>query len=97
MELIEMPPRQCVRAIAEYIPSIIVSVDYSLAPEHKAPTQFLDSMKVYEWAQQNASSIGGDANKFFSIGGSAGATLLLAIANYLVAPPHYQPGQTLLD
>lgn len=33
----------------------------------------------------NTSSIGGDANKFFSIGGSAGATLFLAIANYLVA------------
>jgi versiconal hemiacetal acetate esterase len=44
-------------------------------------------MKVYEWAHQNASSIGGDANKFFSIGGSAGATLALTIANYLVADP----------
>ena len=61
-----------------------------LPPSHRAqsPTQFMDSLKVYEWAHKNASSsIGGNPDKFFSIGGSAGATLALALANYLVADP----------
>ena len=49
--------------------------------------QFLDTLKIYEWAHANAASIGGDPAKFFSIGGSAGATLALAVANYLVADP----------
>jgi acetyl esterase/lipase len=51
----------------------------------------VDSIKVYEWAHQNASSIGSDTNKFFSIGDSAGATLSLAIANDLVADPPNAP------
>lgn len=75
------------RAVAEHTPSIIVSVDYRLAPEHKTPSQLMDTLKVYEWAYQNASSIGGDPKKFFSIGSSAGATLALATANNLVADP----------
>jgi versiconal hemiacetal acetate esterase len=75
------------RAVAEHTPSIIVSADYRLAPEHKAPAQFMDSLAVYKWAWHNASSIGGDPKKFFSIGGSAGGTLALALANYIVANP----------
>jgi versiconal hemiacetal acetate esterase len=47
----------------------------------------MDSLTVYKWAYKNASSIGGDPNKFFSIGGSAGAALALALANYVVADP----------
>ena len=72
------------RVIAENAPAIIVNVDYRLTPEHKAPTQLQDTLNVYKWAHQNASSYGGDANKFFSIGGSAGGALALEVANRLV-------------
>lgn len=72
------------RVIAENAPAIIVNVDYRLTPEHKAPTQLQDTLNVYKWAHQNASSYGGDANKFFSIGGSAGGGLALEVANHLV-------------
>jgi len=75
------------RAVAEHTPSIVVSVDYRLTPEHKGPAQFMDSLAVYKWAWYNASSIGGDQSKFFSIGGSAGGTLALALANFIVAKP----------
>lgn len=78
------------RAVAEHTSSIRVSPDYRLAPEHKAPTQFMDTLKIYDWAYQNASSTSGDTQKFFSIGGSAGASLVLALANYFVADPWYQ-------
>lgn len=38
-------------------------------------------------AMQNAASIGGDPNKFYTIGGSAGGALALQVANRLVKDP----------
>ncbi|KAJ8061507.1 hypothetical protein OCU04_009321 [Sclerotinia nivalis] len=75
------------RVIAEHAPSIVINVDYRLAPEHKYLTQLEDTLKVYRWAQQNAISFGGDANKFYTIGGSAGGALALQVANRLVKDP----------
>ncbi|KAH7080861.1 carboxylesterase [Paraphoma chrysanthemicola] len=75
------------RVIAERGPSIVVSVDYRLSPEHKFPTQLEDTIRVFRWAQQNAASIGGDINKFYTIGGSAGGALALQVANRLVKNP----------
>lgn len=72
------------RVIAENTPAIIVNVDYRLTPEHKVPTQLQDTLSVYKWAHQNASSYGGDQNKFFTIGGSAGGGLALEVCNRLV-------------
>ena len=71
------------RIIAENSPTILISVEYSLAPEKKVPTQLNETLSVYKWAQQNASSFGGDPEKFFSIGGSAGGGLALQVANRL--------------
>lgn len=39
------------RFVAEHIPSILVNVEYRLAPEHKAPTQLQDTLAVYEWVR----------------------------------------------
>jgi len=72
------------RIVAEAVPSIVVNIDYRLTPEHKAPTQLEDCLKVYKWARQNATSYGGDPNKFYTIGGSAGGGLALMIANRIV-------------
>ncbi len=44
------------------------------------------------WARQNASSYGGDPNKFYTIGGSAGGGLALQIANRLVKDPSKRDG-----
>ncbi|KAJ9636174.1 hypothetical protein H2204_005446 [Knufia peltigerae] len=75
------------RFVAEHIPSILVNVEYRLAPEHKVPTQLQDTLAVYEWARQNAHSFGGDPNKFYTIGGSAGGALALQVANHIVNDP----------
>jgi versiconal hemiacetal acetate esterase len=75
------------RAVAEHTGSIIISVDYSLTPEHKWPTQLQESLNVFKWARQNASSYGGDTSKFYTIGGSAGGCLAFAVANKIVANP----------
>jgi versiconal hemiacetal acetate esterase len=39
------------RAIAEHAGVILVSVDYRLAPEHKAPAQLTDSLNVLKWVR----------------------------------------------
>lgn len=37
------------RELAERLPCLIISVDYSLAPEHKAPAQVDDALKAWDW------------------------------------------------
>lgn len=37
------------RELAERLPCLIVSVDYSLAPEHKVPAQVDDALKAWDW------------------------------------------------
>jgi versiconal hemiacetal acetate esterase len=87
--------------LAEAVPSILINIDYSLSPDAKVPTQLNECLKVYKWvclsgqmrcfnadlsqAHQNASSYGGDPNKFYTGGGSAGGMLALQIANKVVA------------
>ncbi|KAL2004938.1 hypothetical protein VTN00DRAFT_2788 [Thermoascus crustaceus] len=77
---IDSDDRVC-RLIAEKTPCIVISVEYRLAPEHKVPAQLQDAMAVANWALKNASSLGGDPSKFFTLGTSAGAGLALAVAN----------------
>ncbi|ETN39972.1 uncharacterized protein HMPREF1541_06199 [Cyphellophora europaea CBS 101466] len=68
------------RAVAEKTPSIIISVNYRLAPEHKSPAQLEDMANALRWAYGNASVFGGDRSKLFTIGTSAGGGLALAIS-----------------
>ena len=75
------------RIVSENTSSILISVDYSLAPEAKMPTQINETLSVFKWARQNAASYGGDPEKFFTIGGSAGGGLALEVANRLVKKP----------
>lgn len=69
------------RVVSEHAKSVIVNVDYSLTPDYKWPVQLNECIKVYKWAHDNASSIGGDPDKMWTIGGSAGGALALQIAN----------------
>ncbi|OAL56025.1 carboxylesterase [Pyrenochaeta sp. DS3sAY3a] len=75
------------RAVTEELDVIVVSVDYRLAPEHKIPTQLQDTLSVFTWARANATSFGGDPEKFITIGGSAGGGLALQVANELAKHP----------
>lgn len=75
------------RVVAEHGNSVVVNVDYSLTPEHKWPTQLNECVKVYKWAHDNASSIGGDPNTMYTIGGSAGGALALQICNAVLKDP----------
>ncbi|KAM5344689.1 hypothetical protein ACJ41O_010551 [Fusarium nematophilum] len=68
------------RVIAEISNVIIVNVGYRLAPDHKAPAQVEDALKMVEWVYHNAASFGADPAKIFTIGTSAGGALALGTA-----------------
>lgn len=75
------------RVVAENTNSVVVNIDYSLTPDHVWPTQLKECLKVYKWAHDNADSIGGNAKKIYTIGGSAGGALAIQIANAVLKDP----------
>ena len=78
------------RVAAENAQVVVVNIDYSLTPEAKWPTQINECVKVYKWAHDNAGSIGGDPNRMFTIGGSAGGALALQICRAIVNDSTYK-------
>jgi len=60
--------------------SVVVSVDYSLAPEHPFPEGVNDSIAVYEWIHQNGDALGADPTRLGVWGESAGASVAAAVA-----------------
>lgn len=70
------------RAVAEAGQTIVLSVDYRLAPEHPHPAAAQDAYAALEWAHKNAASLGGDPQRLAVAGGSAGAVLAALTAIY---------------
>ncbi|KKB38692.1 alpha/beta hydrolase [Bacillus thermotolerans] len=63
------------REIANQTNSVVVSVDYRLAPEYKFPTPVKDSYAALQWVSENADSINGNASNIVVGGDSAGGNL----------------------
>ena len=76
------------RALADLTGSVVVSVDYRLAPEHQFPAAVHDAYAVTEWARDNASDLGG-TDELVVAGDSAGATLAAVVT--LLARDRYGP------
>ena len=68
------------RALAKSASSIIISVDYKLAPEHKFPIPFDDCYEATCWAITNAESFNGDSSNLAVAGASAGGNLATAVS-----------------
>ncbi len=73
------------RGLAKAAHSIVVSVDYRLAPEAKFPAAWDDALTAYKWVSKNAGSWNGDLKNLALAGESAGGNLALSTAVSAIA------------
>lgn len=63
------------RRLAAATGARVLSVDYRLAPEHRAPAAIDDAVAALEWVASDPSEIGGPARAIAAAGDSSGGTL----------------------
>ncbi|RKT87165.1 acetyl esterase [Saccharopolyspora antimicrobica] len=63
------------RELSARTESVVISVDYRLAPEHRAPAAAHDAYAALTWAAENARELGGDPDRLLIAGDSAGGNL----------------------
>ena len=82
------------RILANAFASVVVAVDYALAPEHVYPAALDDVETAWDWARENARELGADGVHFLvagdSSGGNLAASLTLRLARAGAAQPELQ-------
>jgi acetyl esterase len=61
---------------------IVACVEYSLAPEHPFPRGFQDSIAALRWIKRNIAQHGGNPDRIFLSGESAGGNIAAALTAY---------------
>lgn len=67
------------RAMSRHTGTVVVAVDYRLAPEHRAPAAVRDSYAAFCWMMTHADELGIDADRVLIAGDSAGGNLAAVI------------------
>ena len=68
------------RLLAKRAESLVVSVDYRLAPEHPWPAALEDTYAATRWLSANAERFSGDSNRLAVAGDSAGGNLSATVS-----------------
>lgn len=68
------------RSMSRHTGSVVVSVDYRLAPEHRAPAAAEDAYNAYRWVLDNAAELGIDPHRLVIAGDSAGGNLAAVVS-----------------
>ncbi|MGO4342318.1 alpha/beta hydrolase [Pedococcus sp. 2YAF34] len=69
--------------LASRVRAVVVSVDYRLAPEHRAPTAAHDCVDATTWLQQHGDVLHADTSRMALCGDSAGGNLAAVTAQLL--------------
>ena len=77
------------RALSNLTHSVVVSLEYPKAPEHKFPAGLVDAAFAVDWVARHAASVGIDPARLAIGGESAGALLAALIGNgyHTIATP----------
>jgi acetyl esterase len=85
------------RQLTRETETIILAVDYRLAPEHPYPAAAEDAIAAVRWALAHKEELGAADLKVFVAGDSAGANLSTAVARELAGDPNSElAGQCLI-
>ncbi|WP_323120523.1 alpha/beta hydrolase [Burkholderia alba] len=68
------------RFLAEHLPALVVSVDYSLAPKYPFPAAPEDAFRAARWVEARARAFGGNPKKIGVAGHDAGGQLANCLA-----------------
>ncbi|MCA1780979.1 MAG: alpha/beta hydrolase [Dermatophilaceae bacterium] len=66
--------------LSDELEALVLSVDYRMAPEHRAPTAAYDCIDASRWVVGNGAAIGADPTRLAVCGDSAGGSLAAVVA-----------------